>query len=64
MDANFQDNSQASRLMPDGSSLRIIKTKGQKTFRSQEHFYQQARKAAKAREHERAMTFEPHVPAE
>ena len=33
-------------------------------FRVQDQFYQQARKAAKAREHERAMTFEPHVPAE
>jgi polyphosphate kinase len=64
LEAFFQDNTQASRLMPDGSSQRIVRTKGQKAFRAQEHFYQQARKAAKAREHERAMTFEPHVPAE
>ncbi len=60
----FQDNIQASRLMPDGTSQRIVRAKGQKAFRVQEHFYQSARKAAKAREHERAMTFEPHVPAE
>ena len=63
LEACFQDNTQASRLLPDGSSQRILRSKGQKTFRAQEHFYQQARKAAKAREHERAMTFEPHVPA-
>jgi polyphosphate kinase len=60
----FQDNTQASRLLPDGSSQRLVRTKGQKSFRAQEHFYQQARGAAKAREHERSMTFEPHVPAE
>ena len=64
LDAYFQDNTQSSRLMPDGSSLRLVRAKGQKAFRVQDHFYQQARKAAKAREHERAMTFEPHVPAE
>ena len=64
LEAFFQDNTQASRLLPDGSSQRIVRAKGQKAFRAQEFFYQQARKAAKAREHERAMTFEPHVPAE
>jgi len=64
LEAFFQDNTQASRLMPDGSSQRIVRAKGQKAFRVQDHFYQSARKVAKAREHERAMTFEPHVPAE
>ncbi len=64
LEAFFQDNTQASRLMPDGSSQRLAKTRGQRAFRVQDQFYQQARKAAKAREHERAMTFEPHVPAE
>lgn len=64
LEAYFQDNTQASRLLSDGSSQRIVRTKGQKAFRVQDYFYQQARKAAKAREHERAMTFEPHVPAE
>jgi polyphosphate kinase len=63
LEAFFQDNTQASRILPDGSSQRIVRAKGQKAFRAQEHFYQQARKAAKAREHERSMTFEPHVPA-
>jgi polyphosphate kinase len=64
LEAYFQDNTQASRLLPDGTSQRIVRQKGQKAFRAQDHFYQQARKAAKAREHERSMTFEPHVPAE
>jgi polyphosphate kinase len=64
LEAFFQDNTQAYRLLPDGTSQRISRAKGQKTFRVQDQFYQQARKAAKAREHERAMTFEPHVPAE
>jgi len=64
LEGYFQDNTQASRLLPDGSSQRVVRAKGQKSFRAQEYFYQQARKAAKAREHERAMTFEPHVPAE
>ncbi len=64
LESFFQDNTQASRLMPDGSSQRIVRAKGQKPFRVQEYFHQQARKAAKAREHERSMTFEPHVPAE
>lgn len=64
LEAFFQDNTQASRLMPDGTTQRIVRVKGQKAFRVQDHFHQQARKAAKAREHERAMTFEPHVPAE
>ena len=64
LETYFQDNTQASRILPDGTSQRIVRAKGQKAFRAQEHFFQQARKAAKAREHERAMTFEPHVPAD
>jgi polyphosphate kinase len=64
LDAFFQDNIQASRILPDGTSKRIVRGKGQKAFRAQLYFHQQARKTAKAREHERAMTFEPHVPAE
>ena len=35
---------------------------GEKKFRAQEYFFKEARRTAKAREHERAMTFEPHVP--
>ena len=64
LEAFFQDNTQSSRLMPDGTSQRIVRTKDQKAFRVQENFHQGAKKAAKAGEHERSMTFEPHVPAE
>lgn len=62
LDVFFHDNTQASRILPDGTSQRLERSKGQKSFRSQEHFQTQARQAAKDREHERAMTFEPHVP--
>lgn len=64
LDAFFQDNTQASRILSDGTFLRVTRAKGQKTFRAQNYFYQLAKKAAKAREYERSMTFEPHVPAE
>ncbi len=64
LDAYFQDNTQASIILPDGTSKRIVRSRGQKAFRVQDHFYQQAKRAAKAREHERSMTFEPHVPVE
>jgi polyphosphate kinase len=64
LEAFFQDNTQAYRLLPNGSCQRLTRAKGKKSFRVQDHFYQQARIAAKAREHERAMTFEPHVPAD
>jgi polyphosphate kinase len=60
----FQDNVQASRLLPDGTSQRVSRAAGKRALRAQAHFFNQARKAAKAREHERAMTFEPHLPAD
>ncbi|MES2996514.1 MAG: polyphosphate kinase 1 [Verrucomicrobiota bacterium] len=62
LDTYFQDNIQASRIHADGTSARIQRAKGAKPFRAQEHFYQQARRSARERDHERAMTFEPHVP--
>lgn len=62
LEAFFQDNVQASRILSDGTSERIKPAKGEKRFRAQEHFFREARRAAKAREHERAMSFEPHVP--
>ena len=63
LDAFFKDNVQASILLPDGTSERLPRPKGVKAFRAQEHFHTEAKRAAKAREHERAMTFEPHVPS-
>ena len=64
LETYFLDNTQAYRLQPDGTSRRLERKKGQKQIRVQEQFYQRAKKAAKAREHELSMTFEPHIPAE
>ncbi len=64
LDAFFRDNTHASLILPDGTSVRAERPKKAKPFRAQEHFHQQARNSAKAREHELAMTFEPHVPAQ
>jgi polyphosphate kinase len=62
LETYFKDNQNAYRIQPDGTSKPITAKKGEKPFRAQEHFHAQARRAAKAREHERSMTFEPHVP--
>ena len=64
LETYFKDNQNAYRILPDGSSEMIHPKKGEKPFRSQEYFYTQAKRAAKAREHELSMTFEPHVPQE
>ncbi len=62
LETYFKDNQNAYRILPDGTSSPIQPAKGEKPFRAQEQFYSQAKRSAKAREHERAMTFEPHVP--
>lgn len=62
LETYFKDNQNAYRIQADGSSKPVIAKKGEKPFRAQEHFHSQAKRAAKAREHERSMTFEPHVP--
>ncbi|MEK7949390.1 polyphosphate kinase 1 [Luteolibacter soli] len=62
LESFFQDNTQASKILPDGSSERLKPAAGEKKFRAQEHFFKEARRSAKARDHERAMTFEPHRP--
>ena len=60
--AAFRDNTNAFEILKDGSSQRVIPTKGEKRFRFQEHLYKEATKAAKARQGERATTFTPHRP--
>jgi polyphosphate kinase len=64
LEAAFRDNCNAFRIIDDGSSPRIERSKGEKRFRMQEHLQKQARKAAKARAHERSTTFEPHRPSD
>jgi polyphosphate kinase len=58
----FADNCNAHELLSDGKSKRIIPVKGQKPFRAQLHFYREAKRMAKKREHEQSLTFEPHTP--
>lgn len=62
LETYFKDNRNAYRIQSDGSSKPVTAKKGEKPFRAQEYFHTQAKRAAKAREHERSMTFEPHVP--
>ena len=62
LEAFFKDNQNAYLILPDGTSQKITPGKGEKPFRAQQHFHNEAKRAAKAREHERSMTFEPHVP--
>lgn len=64
LETYFKDNQNAYHILPDGTSRKITVKKGEKPFRAQDHFFQQAKRNAKAREHERSMTFEPHVPQE
>jgi polyphosphate kinase len=58
----FADNCNAHELLADGKSKIIVAAKGQKSFRAQLHFYREAKRSAKKREHERSLTFEPHTP--
>lgn len=58
----FRDNTQSSRILADGTSERLPAAPGEQPFRAQEHFFREARRSAKAREHERAMRLEPHLP--
>ncbi|MBC7979866.1 MAG: polyphosphate kinase 1, partial [Armatimonadetes bacterium] len=53
LETYFQDNQNAYHILPDGSSKPLAPKKGEKPFRAQEFFHQQAKRAAKAREHER-----------
>jgi polyphosphate kinase len=59
----FADNCNAHNILPTGQSVPVTPAKGQKPFRAQLHFYREAKRLAKAREHERSLTFEPHTPA-
>ncbi len=58
----FKDNTQASLILPDGSSKRIERAKGERAFRLQQHLYKRAQREAKTSKQERAASFEPHLP--
>ncbi len=59
----FADNSNAHLILLTGLSTPIAPAKGEKPFRAQLHFFREAKRLAKAREHERSLTFEPHTPS-
>jgi polyphosphate kinase len=60
----FRDNTNSFEILEDGTARRIERAKGQKRFRLQEQTHKRAIRAAKAIQHERATTFEPHRPPE
>ena len=64
LEAPFKDNCNAFIILENGTSERVKRNKGAKRFRMQEHLHNQAKKAAKARAHERSTTFEPHRPTD
>ena len=63
LEAAFQDNQQAHRIMEDGSSQRIQAKAKSAPFRMQEYLQKKASKLAKARSYTRTTTFEPHKPS-
>ncbi|NIP98596.1 MAG: hypothetical protein GWO24_36375 [Akkermansiaceae bacterium] len=64
LEAAFRDNTNSFEILADGTSRRITPATGEKRFRLQEYLHKEATKAAKARQHERATTFQPHRPAD
>jgi len=62
LEAAFRDNTNAFRILKDGSSIPVAPAKGEKRFRFQEHLYKAASKAARIRQRERSTTFTPHRP--
>jgi polyphosphate kinase len=59
LDAMFQDNVKARRLMPDGSYKRLRPNKGEDPFRAQVHLYRQAAIALERARAATGVTFEP-----
>jgi polyphosphate kinase len=62
LEACFKDNTNTFEIQSDGTSKRVGPAKSGKRFRLQEHLQKEASKAAKARQQDRATTFEPHLP--
>ncbi|MBK1834366.1 polyphosphate kinase 1 [Roseibacillus ishigakijimensis] len=62
LEAAFKDNTNASLILPDGTSKPVTPAKGERPFRLQEHLYRNAVKAARNHARQKATTFEPHLP--
>jgi len=64
LESFFRDNTQAWRILPNGTSERLASPSIRKRFRAQEFFYRKASQVAEDQQFERATTFEPHLPPE
>ncbi|MGE9268363.1 MAG: polyphosphate kinase 1 [Verrucomicrobiales bacterium] len=62
LESAFKDNTQASKLQPDGSFTRLQPGPNEKAVQFQKVMQNKAEKAAKKRAIERRSTFEPHRP--
>jgi len=63
LDAYFNDNLKARRLLSDGEHVRL-RPGDADAFRAQQRLFEEARDAVAAAERERATMFEPHRPEE
>jgi polyphosphate kinase len=59
LDAMFQDNVKARRLMPDGSYKRKRPARGEEPFRAQVHLYRRTQQGAEKARADSAIVFEP-----
>jgi polyphosphate kinase len=64
LDAMFQDNVKARRLMPDGTYKRKRPARGEEPFRAQVHLFRQAQQGMEKARAGSAIVFEPISPAD
>jgi polyphosphate kinase len=62
LETSLADNVKARELQSDGSWRRVERRPGEARCRSQEDFYNRARRAAREETKSRRATFEPHRP--
>ena len=62
LEASFKDNTNAYLIQEDGTSVPKTRAPGERTFRLQQHLYQQASKAARNYSRQQDVTFKPHIP--
>jgi polyphosphate kinase len=64
LDAMFQDNVKARRLMPDGSYKRRRPARGEEPFRAQVYLYRRTQQGAEKARADNAIVFEPMTTAD
>ncbi|MEJ6728324.1 MAG: polyphosphate kinase 1 [Akkermansiaceae bacterium] len=62
--ASFRDNQNASLILPDGTSKRIIPAEGEAPFRMQAYLSEFFSRKAEGAEQQRTLQLEPHLPKE